>query len=260
VAGAFYPDDAAELASMVDGFLAKAEPAPLQNLRGMVCPHAGFVYSGPTAAYCYKLLQGLTVDHVAILAPSHRVAFVGVSIPEVDAYRTPLGLVLVSEQVKHFANQGPFIYNPQAHAQEHSLEVQLPFLQRVLQGTKIIPMVFGEANVAEVARRLGQHLGPKSIVVASSDLSHYHPYEVAQRLDRSAIDAILSLDVEGLRDQEVCGKWPVAALMLLAKQKGRKATLLDYRNSGDTAGSKAQVVGYAAIAFYRPEPEQAQGG
>jgi predicted class III extradiol MEMO1 family dioxygenase len=211
VAGAFYPEDPNQLASMVDRYLADADPAPLPELRALVCPHAGYVYSGPTAAFCYML----------------------------------------SEQVERFAGQGPFTYSPDAHAQEHSLEVQLPFLQRVLSEFSIVPMVFGRTDARQVARRLGEQWDNKTIAIASSDLSHYHPYEVAQRLDNSTIRAILELDVQRMQHEEACGKTPILALMLLARQKGWKTKLLDYRNSGDTAGSKARVVGYAAIAFYQ---------
>ena len=256
----FYLDDSDELAEMIDGFLQKVETPRIERLRALVCPHAGYAYSGQTAAFCYQQLVGREVKTVVILAPSHRERFEGVSIPDVDAYRTPLGLVLLSREVNRFAGATPFTSYAAAHEQEHSLEVQLPFLQRVLKGIKIVPMVFGWVDPVQVGTALARKLGERTIVVASSDLSHFHPYEEAQKLDRSAIDAILGLDLKRMQDEQACGKGPVLALMSLAKQKGWKSKLLDYRNSGDTAGTKSRVVGYAAIAFYAASGKQASGG
>jgi MEMO1 family protein len=250
VAGKFYPADPDELGAMIDGFLSKAHPARVPNLRALVCPHAGYPFSGPTAAYCYQILAKSSPRTVAILAPSHRARFLGVSVPAVDAFRTPLGLVFLSDRAARIAAMSPFNSDPSAHASEHSLEVQLPFLLRVDPNVRIVPMVFGEVDEAAVGRRLAGELPDGTVVVASSDLSHYHPYDMARQIDRATIDAILALDPERVRRAELCGKGPVLALLAIASQKGWQAQLIDYRNSGDTAGDKGQVVGYAAIAFF----------
>jgi AmmeMemoRadiSam system protein B len=250
VAGAFYPSDAAELQRMVDGYLGQVKGETTAGLRALVCPHAGYVYSGLTAAHCYAQVAKSAFDTVVILAPSHRHAFEGVSIPAVDAYRTPLGLVLLAPVAKEYAAGAPFVSVADAHSREHSLEVQLPFVQRTLKSARIVPMVFGRVSTDAVARALARRLDERTLIVASSDLSHHHPYETARELDQRAVDAMVSLDLERMRGQHACGKGPILALMALAKQQGWKAKLLDYRNSGDTAGSKNSVVGYSAIAFY----------
>ncbi len=254
VAGAFYPSGKAELGEMVDRYLAQAKGERIAGLRALVCPHAGYVYSGLTAAHCYAPLAGSDFQTVVVLAPSHRHAFEGVSIPAVDAYRTPLGLVLLSPAVKQYAGRPPFVSVADAHAREHSLEVQLPFIQRTLGSARIVPMVFGDVRPEDVARALAAGIDDHTLIVASTDLSHHYPYETAQQLDRQTIDAILTLDLEKMRGQPACGKGPVLALLALARHQGWKAKLLDYRNSGDTAGTKSSVVGYSAIAFYSPVP------
>jgi MEMO1 family protein len=254
VAGAFYPSGKADLGEMVDGYLAQAKGERINGLRALVCPHAGYVYSGLTAAHCYAPLAGTDFQTVVILAPSHRHAFEGVSIPAVDAYRTPLGLVLLSPAVKQYAGRSPFVSVAEAHAREHSLEVQLPFIQRTLPSARLVPMVFGRVSPDDVAHALAAGIDDDTLIVASTDLSHHYPYETAQQLDRQTIDAILALDLDAMRGQHACGKVPVLALMALAKQRGWRARLLDYRNSGDTAGNKGSVVGYGAIAFYSPVP------
>ena len=254
VAGAFYPAGKAELGEMVDRYLAQAKSETIAGVRALVCPHAGYVYSGLTAAHCYAPLAGSDFRTVVILAPSHRHAFAGVSIPAVDAYRTPLGLVVVSPTVQQYAGKPPFVSIAEAHAREHSLEVQLPFIQRTLGSARIVPMVFGRVASGDVTQALAHSIDDRTLVVASTDLSHHFPYETARQLDQQAIAAILALDLERMRSQHACGKGPVLALMGLARQKGWKAKLLDYRNSGDTAGSKDSVVGYSAIAFYASAP------
>ena len=252
VAGQFYPSDADDLAEEVDKWLGQVRAEPAPRLRGLVCPHAGYVYSGLTAAHCYRLVAGLHPKTVVVMAPSHHHAFLGASIAPVDAYRTPLGLVRVSELAARWSGTEPFVSEPQAHATEHSLEVQLPFLQRTAPQAQIVPIVFGRVDPQAVARRLAEHLPADALVVASSDLSHFHPYDVARRLDQATIDAVLALDLDRIAVAEACGKGPIMALVSLALERGYKARLLDYRNSGDTAGNKAKVVGYAAIAFEQP--------
>jgi len=257
VAGQFYPGDQQELADQIDEYLAKVKPTPIKNLRGLVCPHAGYIYSGQTAAYAYKQLSGVPVKTVVVMAPSHRVWLEGASIPDADAYATPLGMVLLSPRAAELAKRRPFVRSDvvgsdSPHAREHSLEVQLPFLQRTLKDFAIVPMVLGDVDPEEVARALEGIIDPSTVVVASSDLSHFHPYDVAVELDTSCVEAICDLDVKRMEKEEACGKLPVLTLMHIARKKGWKAKLLDYRNSGDVTGELSRVVGYAAVAFYDP--------
>jgi hypothetical protein len=277
VAGLFYPKDPAELAKTIDGFLAAARAETMPNLKGLVCPHAGYQYSGPTAAFGYKQLAGRDYQTVIVLAPSHYAPFDGASVINADSYQTPLGSVPVSAKARQLAGHGPFVLEPRCPMQrprwwfsssrpaplagedtpetwEHSGEVQVPFLQRVLKDFKLVSVVFGEADPEEAARALAGVLDDQTLLVASSDLSHYHPYDAAKSMDTKCVKAICDLDIAAMRRQEACGKTPILTLMHLARQNGWKTRLLDYRNSGDTAGDRSGVVGYAAIAFYTDTP------
>ncbi len=276
----FYPGTEKELAETVEKLLAEAEAEPVKSLRALICPHAGYEFSGKTAAIAYKQLAGRDIRTVVVLAPSHYAAFEGGSIPDAGAYRTPLGLVPVSPKAAQLAKTSPFaldaeceVHRPQwwrvspkespasgeetPHTWEHSLEVQLPFLQSALEGFQLVPVVFGDADAKAAAEELAGHLDPQTILVASSDLSHYHPYEKAKGLDKTCIEAILQLNPVWMKTQEACGKVPILTLIHLARQRGWKARLLDYRNSGDTSGDKSGVVGYAAIAFYKAATAEA---
>ena len=250
VAGGFYPDDPEVLRSDVDSMLAQAHGRKITGLRALVCPHAGYRYSGPIAASGFKQLSGLTFERVVVMAPSHYVPFSGVAIPDADALATPLGTIRLDPAAKELAKARPFSIDSGPHAREHSLEVELPFLQRVIAHFQLVPLVFGDVDESAVAQRLNVLVDPKTFFVASSDLSHYYPYEMAEQLDHETVNAILKLDVEGLKAGQACGKSPVLALVHLARLRGWKTELLDYRNSGDTAGDKSRVVGYAAIAFF----------
>src|ERR1035437_5587476 len=276
VAGLFYPKDPAELSRIIDRLLAAAPVEPVGDLKAIVCPHAGYEFSGPTAAYAYKNLVGRRFDTVIILAPSHYALFDGASVPAVDAYRTPLGLVPISPKARALAKTSPCLSEPCCPVQrppwwqqsskpapdpakdtpdtwEHSAEVQVPFLQKVLTNFAILPVVFGNVDPAQVARAVATQLDDKTLLVVSSDLSHYHPYDEARQLDTRCVKAMCSLDIGAMETQEACGKLPILALLHLAHQNGWQARLLDYRNSGDTSGDKSHgVVGYAAIAFYAP--------
>ena len=249
VAGSFYPADPSELRSTVDRLLAQVKARDLKGLRALVCPHAGYEFSGPVAASGFKQMVGLDIDRVVVMAPSHHVPFAGVAIPDVDALRTPLGDITMSPWARELAKESPFLIDSRPHAREHALEVELPFLQRVLGRFELVPLVFGEVDEALVAQRLNAGLNAKTFVIASSDLSHYYPYEKAVELDRGTVQAIVRLDVESLAQREACGRSPVMALVHLAKLRGWKTELLDYRNSGDTAGDRSRVVGYSAVAF-----------
>lgn len=290
----WYPRHAETLAKMVDGFLAEATPEPVENLRGLVCPHAGYEFSGKIAGSGYKLLAGRDVRTVIVLGPTHTAAFKGASIPDADAYETPLGLIPVSPKAAELARVKPFVLNPPCevqrpmfwrqslggaprpgnqpperppfgedtpHTWEYSVEVQLPFLQRTLKQFDIVPAVFGQVDPEAVARVLLKHLDDQTLVVASSDLSHHLPYELARGMDTTCCQAVCSLKTEWMEQQQACGRGPILTLMHIARLKGWKAKLLDYRNSGDTSGDKSDgVVGYAAIAFYQPKGAAATEG
>jgi AmmeMemoRadiSam system protein B/AmmeMemoRadiSam system protein A len=278
VAGLFYPADEPGLSKTVDALLAGAPAHHIPRLRGLVCPHAGYPYSGPTAAIAYKTLAGRDVQTVVILGPSHYALFQGASVANTDAYQTPLGIVLLSAKAQQLAKTNPFVLEPQCLVQrpawwaqsskpapaagqdtpdtwEHSVEVQVPFLQKTLKNFTILPVVLGNVDPEQAAKVLAGVIDGKTIVVASSDLSHYYPYEQAKKLDNRCVKAICDMNIDEMKSQEACGKLPILTLLYLAREKGWKPQLLDYRNSGDTAGAKSAVVGYAAIAFYKPAPQ-----
>jgi AmmeMemoRadiSam system protein B len=255
VAGMFYPGTPQTLASAVSAYLAEgatepgaAVPAP----KAVIVPHAGYVYSAPVAARAYRRIGAgrRTVRRVVMLGPVHRVPVRGLAAPSARAFATPLGAVAVDVSAVERALELPQVrVSEPAHALEHSLEVQLPFLQTVLGEFAIVPLAVGDATeeeVAEVIERLWG--GPETLIVVSSDLSHYHPYSVAQTIDRATAAAILALDTS-LDHGQACGATPINGFALCARRHGLKPELLDLRNSGDTAGDKSRVVGYAAFAF-----------
>ena len=243
VAGMFYPVDPDELRTQIEGFLAQAEsqgPSP----KAIISPHAGTIYSGPIAASAYARIQPEGIERVVLLGPSHHVLLRGLAASSADVWRTPLGDVPIEHPDDIPVNDG-------AHESEHSLELQLPFLQTVLGKFKLIPLVVGDATQEEVADVLAALWGgPETLIVISSDLSHYESYDVATEKDQAAAQAIVDLDIRGLDSDNACGLIPIAGLLHLAKQKGMRAELVDLRNSGDTAGARDQVVGYGAYAFY----------
>lgn len=242
VAGIFYPADARALRLQVEGFLTDAESGP--HPKAVIVPHAGLVYSGPIAAAAYARVNPQKISRVVLIGPSHRVPFRGLAASGASAWRTPLGEVSLE----------PVSGIPElelAHEQEHSLEVQLPFLQTVLNRFRLIPLVTGDASSEEVAAVLGRLWGgTETLIVISSDLSHYETYETCRCLDEETAGSILALDEHGLDTGSACGRVPIRGLLHTARQKKLYAELLDLRNSGDTAGSKDQVVGYGAFAFY----------
>jgi len=255
VAGAFYPADAEKLTRQVDGYLAEAKARPLRP-KVLVAPHAGYVYSGPIAASAYKLLEDLSPrpKRVVLLGPAHTVGFHGLALPAVDALHTPLGNVPIDEELEFKALQFPFVLDEaRVHAREHSLEVHLPFLQRVLGDFTVLPLCVGHASPEEVAQVLEAVWGgPETLIVVSSDLSHYLPWSEAKALDAGTVQSILAMDVDAMDSELACGAYPLAGVLQVAKKKDLEGTLLDLRNSGDTAGDKGRVVGYAAIAFCEP--------
>lgn len=251
VAGMFYPAAPAALRANVRALLAAAE-APALRPKAILAPHAGYVYSGPVAATAYALLAPLrgTISRVVLLGPVHRVWTPGLALPGTAAFDTPLGsLPLDRAAVAAIADLPQVAVHPAAHAEEHSLEVQLPFLQATLGAFALVPLAVGSASaeaVAEVLDRLWG--GDETLIVVSSDLSHYLPYAEAVATDRATLAEILQLEPR-LIGEQACGAHPLNGLLLAARRHGLSAHLLDYRNSGDTAGDKSRVVGYAAVAF-----------
>ncbi|HEY0665960.1 MAG TPA: AmmeMemoRadiSam system protein B [Gallionella sp.] len=251
VAGMFYPGDAAMLAEDVQHYLDAARRFDFIP-KALIVPHAGYVYSGPVAATAYRTLLRLAarIHRVILLGPTHRVAVRGLALPGVDAFDTPLGRVMLDAGAADAVSGLPQVgISAEAHALEHSLEVQLPFLQRVLQDFTLLPLAVGMASAEEVAEVLEAVWGgDETLIVISSDLSHYLPYTIAQRVDRDTAQSILDLKQPIPHDQ-ACGGTPVSGLILAAQHHHLNPHLLDLRNSGDTAGSHDSVVGYGAFAF-----------
>lgn len=261
VAGMFYPGSTAELSSTVQGLLRDVPPlsgaapqAPSKAPpKAIIAPHAGYLYSGPTAAIAFRALAAPGAEQVrriVLLGPAHRVAVDGLALPGADAFATPLGEVPVdAEAVAAVSRLPQVVVSAAAHAPEHSLEVELPFLQILFPGARILPLVVGDADgeeVAEVIERVWG--GPETVVVISSDLSHFLPYEAARQVDRRTADEILALEGP-LHPQQACGARPINGLLAAARRRGLVPELLDLRNSGDTAGDRGRVVGYGAFAF-----------
>jgi hypothetical protein len=254
VAGFFYPRGTSELSRTVQALLAEgaagspSHPPP----KALLVPHAGYVYSGPVAASAYATLGRLreSIRRVVLLGPTHHVPVPGLALPGASAFETPLGRVQVDGEAAALLRALPQVgVHPRAHAQEHSLEVQLPFLQQVLRDFQLLPLTVGAASPEAVAEVLGLLWGgPETLLVVSSDLSHYLPYEVAQRMDRQTCDQIADLELLTHHEQ-ACGAAAINGLLVAARRHGLKAHLLDLRNSGDTAGDHGRVVGYAAFAF-----------
>ncbi len=256
VAGAFYPAQPARLQAMVAQYLEEAAPPRLTGrVRAVIAPHAGYIYSGPIAGYSFRALAPLPQDAtVFLMGPAHYVPVSDVALGYFQSMETPLGPVEVDEAlVQTLAEESACMtIQNDAHLPEHSLEVELPFLQMIASDRfRVVPMLLGQPNPECVADALAPILArdPKARVVVSSDLSHYHPYATARRLDASFIDAVLRGDTVAVARGEACGRYPILSLMAIAQALGWTPHLLDYRNSGDTAGDKRQVVGYAAIAF-----------
>jgi len=257
VAGMFYAADARTLERDVDAYLrAVAETGVTEEApKALIVPHAGYVYSAPIAASAYRRLAPARgkIRRVVLLGPCHRVGVHGLALPGARAFQTPLGSIEIDQDaVAAIAHLPQVVQSAAAHAEEHSLEVQLPFLQRVLGDFKLVPFAVGwvePAQVAEVIEALWG--GPETLVVVSSDLSHYHPYHVASGIDRETAEAIVAGRGD-LDHEQACGATPIAGLLLTARRRGLSAELLDLRNSGDTAGDHSRVVGYGAFAFREP--------
>lgn len=253
VAGTFYPRDAVELSQLVDRSLERAAhegPVP----KAVIAPHAGYVYSGPIAGSAYARLEPGrdTIQRVVLLGPAHRVPVDGMAVPSVDAFATPLGPVTVDADAREQALRVPGVHvDDRAHAPEHSLEVHLPFLVRVLgPDIRVLPVVVGQAAAADIAALLEALWGgPETVIVVSSDLSHYHDYDTARARDRTTASAIVERRGDDIGPYDACGAYPVRGLLEVARRKDLEVELLDLRNSGDTAGDRSRVVGYGAFAL-----------
>ena len=253
VAGLFYPAEPDRLQAHIQGLLRDAVN-PGAAPKALIVPHAGYIYSGPIAATAYARLRPTRahIKRVVLLGPAHRVAFRGLAASSATAFRTPLGSVRIDTAAYAQLLALPQVQvRDEAHAAEHSLEVQLPFLQELLGDFTLVPLVVGDASYAEVAEVLNAVWGgEETLILISSDLSHYQDYASAQRLDRFTSQAIEALQPERLDYQHACGRTPVGGLLLAARARGLQAEVLDLRNSGDTAGLRDQVVGYGAYAIH----------
>lgn len=269
VAGAFYPDDPAALAVAVDGYMDAADVEAVEGeIVGIIAPHAGYVYSGGVAGRAYSLLRGRRYDTVVVVAPSHRFAFRVASVYGGDGYATPLGVVPVDREMAAAVSDPArgVAYEPRAHSQEHSLEVQVPFLQRALGDFRIVPIIMGDQTESAVRSLAGRIVDAvrampdrRVLLVASSDLSHYHSQEEAVTLDSHVLAAVGDFDPEGLLrslargECEACGGGPVAVVMMAARELGAaRSSVVGYATSGDVTGDKSQVVGYMAAVLYGP--------
>ena len=254
VAGAFYHGNTQMLATHIDSMLDEAAASSAENIapKAIIVPHAGYIYSGPVAAYAYNQLNNIRdhVKRVILLGPVHRVPVRGLALPGCEAFATPLGEIPIDlDAAASVQNLPQVVVSPEAHLPEHSLEVQLPFLQTVLDDFKLLPLAVGDATPEEVAEVLNTLWGgPETLIVISSDLSHFLPYASAQLTDNETVHKILTLQ-GNLSHEQACGGTPVNGLLLAARQHNLHPKLLDLRNSGDTAGDKDRVVGYTSIAF-----------
>ena len=264
IAGTWYPGNAASIVAEVDGYLAGVRGSPPPGrLIGLISPHAGLRYSGPVAAHAYALLRGRPGLTAVLVGPSHRMAFDGVAVAARGAFETPLGRVPIDEEIadRLVERGGKIVAEMRPHREEHSLEMQLPFLQHVVPDVRIVPVLMGSQEREEVEMLAGALVavleGNDALLIASSDLSHYHPAVEASALDARVVEEVRRLDAEGLMDRlerfpgHACGGGPIVAVMKAARDRGAdRATILKYGDSGDVAeGDKRHVVGYLAAAL-----------
>jgi len=258
VAGYFYPASKEELNALMDSLFDRAAEPVLNALpKAMISPHAGLVYSGPIAAnlfqsFAKKPEAAAGITRVLLLGPSHRVRFEGIAVSSANYFLTPLGKIPVDRAATAEALKlSGIVTFDQAHAQEHSLEMQLPFIQRIFPNASILPLCIGLADPSLVAHAIKTFWGrPATLTIVSSDLSHYLPYERAQTVDRETTSFIEKLEYEKVASESACGAYPVRGLLKFAREEKLNVTTVDLRNSGDTAGGKDQVVGYGAYAFH----------
>jgi len=263
VAGLFYPSDSYKLRTDINNMLSTVESKPFaKHIVGIVSPHAGYVYSGKTAAYGFNLLKNKNYDKVIIISPSHREYFVGASIFNGDAYETPLGVVEIDKELAQKIIEGSktIFFGMEGHRQEHAIEVQIPFLQTVLTDFKIVPIVMGdqgEVFVDDLANQIAKAVDDKTLIVASSDLSHFYSKQKAFELDSIVAKHISDFDYEKLQNDlnsrkcEACGGGPIVVLMKAAGLLNKKKSMLLHRSdSGDVSGDNSEVVGYLSAAIF----------
>ncbi|HTT07389.1 MAG TPA: AmmeMemoRadiSam system protein B [Gammaproteobacteria bacterium] len=252
VANQFYPGDPAVLRRQVEDLLAEAARGPSASAapKAIIAPHAGYIYSGPVAASVYQSLRPVRqqIRRVVLLGPAHRVYLRGLAVPTVEGFHTPLGdITLDQEAIAAIRALPQVVVSDEAHAEEHSLEVHLPFLQNLLENFTLVPLVVGDASPAQVAEVLAKLWGgPETLIVISTDLSHYHPYQEAREIDQRTSAAILNLQYEMIGPEQACGCRPLNGLLHYARSHHLHVTNVDLRNSGDTAGPRNRVVGYGA--------------
>ena len=253
VAGLFYPQDPEELRNSVRQYLAMAPAVDGPAPKALIAPHAGYIYSGLTAAYAYASLlsRRVSITRVILLGPAHRVYVKGLALSSATHFSTPLGLIEINQDaVATLKSLHQVILSNPAHQQEHSLEVHLPFLQCLLETFTLVPLVVGEAAPAEIAEVLELLWGGlETLIVISSDLSHYHDYATARQIDSATTRAIENLQLEIIGPHQACGCMPVRGLLQVARTRRLQVKTLDMRNSGDTAGTRDRVVGYGAYAI-----------
>ena len=263
--GSFYPADPDALRKQIDGFMDDAEFQDLQNIKAIISPHAGYIYSGQIAAYSFKQVAGTKYDSIVLIAPSHAEYFDYISVYNGDAYETPLGTARVDKtRADALSESSPLIQNSiHGHRDEHSLEVQLPFIQSVFgKDMSIVPVVIGNQsreNIEKFSSIAGELFSDDNIlIIASTDLSHYHPYDTASKLDKKVSRLIGSFDTGGLMEEftgdkaEMCGGGPVLAAMMISAAMGADSSkIIKYANSGDVSGDRSAVVGYLSAAFYK---------
>ncbi len=263
--GSFYPADPDELRKQIDNFLNNVESLDLQNIKAIISPHAGYIYSGQIAAYSFKQVAGIKYDSVIIIAPSHAEYFDYASVYHGDAYETPLGSVKIDKDRANALTESNHRIQLSAfgHRDEHSLEVQLPFLQVIFgKDMSIVPVVIGNQsreNIEELGRIAGELFSDDNIlIIASTDLSHYHPYNTASKLDDRVAGLIGSFDTGGLMEEftsdkaEMCGGGPVLSAMMISAAMGTDSSkIIKYANSGDVSGDRSAVVGYLSAVFYK---------
>ena len=249
VAGLFYPADPAQLHEDIQSMLTAVEQIG-STPKALIVPHAGYIYSGPVAASAFAQLKNMrhSIKRVILLGPCHRVPLRGLATSSADYFQTPLGNISIDrDAIGQIASLPQVQEFDLTHQQEHSLEVQLPFLQEALDDFSLVPLVVGDTSAEEVSEVLERLWGGvETLIVISSDLSHYHDYNTARTMDDETCRAIESMDPTAIHYEQACGRNPVTGLLLAARKHGLRVTTLDLRNSGDTAGDKSSVVGYGA--------------
>ncbi len=254
VAGMFYPADAPTLRREIDSSFADGAVAPADAAvpKAVIVPHAGYVYSGPVAASAFARIAsaGATIERVVLLGPCHRVHVRGLAVPSVDSFQTPFGLIPIDVELRRSIESLPgVVVDDEAHRLEHSLEVELPFLQTVLDDFTLLPLAVGDASTEQVVDVLDTVWGgPETLIVVSTDLSHYHGYDQAAYLDSRTAASIVATDPSAIGDRDACGSRPLRGILQAASHRGMTVEQLDLRSSGDTAGDRSRVVGYGAFA------------